>query len=132
LKPHRPELIGAATVGSAVGELLQQTSHGLYCEAGGFYIDPNRAVDRAVITHAHSDHARRGSRAYLCAEPCEPLIRTRLGDVAVESVPYGRSFTINGVDWRLNSGCGPRFSVLKRHATSNELKFDASICSSAE
>jgi len=97
LKPHRPELIGAATVGSAVGELLQQTSHGLYCEAGGFYIDPNRAVDRAVITHAHSDHARRGSRAYLCAEPCEPLIRTRLGNVAVESVPYGRSFTINGV-----------------------------------
>ncbi|MCB0162488.1 MAG: hypothetical protein KDD83_30330, partial [Caldilineaceae bacterium] len=46
-------------------DLLQLTPAGLYCPAGDFYIDPWRPVDRAVITHAHADHARPGSRRYL-------------------------------------------------------------------
>ncbi|RYZ68398.1 MAG: DNA ligase-associated DEXH box helicase, partial [Proteobacteria bacterium] len=42
--------------------MLTLTKKGLYCAAGDFYIDPKCAVDRAVVTHAHSDHARKGSR----------------------------------------------------------------------
>ena len=43
-----------------VSTWLKTLPQGLYCEPGGFYIDPLRPVDRAVITHAHSDHARPG------------------------------------------------------------------------
>ena len=48
--------------------MLKETADGLYCPAGDFYIDPWGAVERAVITHAHGDHARVGSRSYLCEE----------------------------------------------------------------
>jgi len=70
--------------------LLSLTPAGLYCEAGDFYIDPWRSVDRAIITHAHSDHARWGMRRYLCAEPGFGVMRQRLGaEAAIDSVPYG-------------------------------------------
>jgi len=46
--------------------LIEFTDRGLCCKAGGFYIDPWKGVDKAVITHAHSDHARWGSKYYLC------------------------------------------------------------------
>ena len=49
---------------------------GLYCEPGGFFIDPLRAVDRAVITHAHSDHARPGHGAVLASAATLALMRT--------------------------------------------------------
>ena len=78
--------------------MLVEREAGLYCEAGGFYIDPWGAVDRALITHAHGDHARPGSRAYLCADPCRPLLVRRFGsDAVIESVPYGEVTTIGGV-----------------------------------
>ncbi|HET6512061.1 MAG TPA: DNA ligase-associated DEXH box helicase, partial [Candidatus Kapabacteria bacterium] len=51
-----------------MAKLLRSTSSGLYCEAGDFYIDPWKPVDKAVITHAHSDHARWGSKHYLATE----------------------------------------------------------------
>lgn len=70
--------------------MLTETASGLYCPAGDFYIDPWGAVDRAVITHAHGDHARAGSRAYLCADPCKEILEHRLPvGTAVESLPYG-------------------------------------------
>ncbi len=59
--------------------LIRLTARGLYCEAGDFYIDPHRAVDRAVVTHAHSDHARRGSRHYHCVTQSVGLMKVRLG-----------------------------------------------------
>ena len=59
--------------------LIRRQPQGLYCEVGDFFIDPSKGVDRAVITHAHADHARRGSRRYLCASPCEALLKIRLG-----------------------------------------------------
>jgi putative mRNA 3-end processing factor len=78
--------------------LIEPAAGGLYCEAGGFHIDPWAPVDRAVISHAHGDHLRRGSRAYLCAEPGRSLVAHRLGDDALaESVPYGKTIDINGV-----------------------------------
>jgi putative mRNA 3-end processing factor len=78
--------------------LLTETAEGLFCPSGGFHIDPWQTVDRAVITHAHGDHARPGSAAYLCADPSAPLLRRRFGaEAAIESVPYGRPRTLGSV-----------------------------------
>lgn len=72
------------------GTLVAAGAAGLDCAAGGFTIDPWRAVDTALVTHAHADHARAGSRRYLAAEPCVALLRKRLGDdIAVEGLAYG-------------------------------------------
>lgn len=75
--------------------VFTETSAGLYCEAGGFHIDPWGPVPRALVTHAHGDHARAGSAAYLCAAPSAPLLARRFGASAtIESVPYGRPLAI--------------------------------------
>lgn len=79
-------------------ELLKLSDSGLYCEVGDFFIDPWRPVDRALITHAHSDHARPGSRSYLCQADSAPVMRLRLGeDACIETTEYGETITINGV-----------------------------------
>lgn len=71
--------------------MIKLTERGLYCEAGGFHIDPTRKVEVALVTHAHSDHARRGSRKYFCAEPGVGLLARRLGSEAqIVGVPYGK------------------------------------------
>src|ERR1700758_3810101 len=59
---------------------LKVLPQGLYCEPGGFFIDPLRAVDRAVVTHAHSDHARPGHRAVLATADTLALMTARLGE----------------------------------------------------
>lgn len=70
--------------------LLELTDRGLHCRAGGFWIDPWGPVDRAVVTHAHGDHARPGSAAYLGAERGREVLRLRLGeDAAIETAPWG-------------------------------------------
>lgn len=77
--------------------LIELTDDGLFCRAGGFHIDPWRGVDRAVVTHAHSDHARWGSRTYLAAAPGEKLLRTRLGEITLDTLTYGEAVEHNGV-----------------------------------
>ncbi len=78
--------------------MLTETSSGLWCAAGSFHIDPWEPVQRALITHAHGDHARAGNEAYLCAAPGEVLLRRRFGaGAAIESVPYGQRVTIGDV-----------------------------------
>jgi putative mRNA 3-end processing factor len=78
--------------------MFQLSQRGLYCPAGDFYIDPWEPVDRALITHAHGDHARWGSRAYLAAREGERVLHTRLGDAAeIETIDFGASVDINGV-----------------------------------
>lgn len=77
--------------------MITFTSLGIYCPAGDFYIDPWKPVNKAVITHAHSDHARWGSNAYLCHTDTAPLLRLRLGEVSVDSMAWGETRTINGV-----------------------------------
>jgi putative mRNA 3-end processing factor len=78
--------------------LLQVDRNGLFCEAGGFYIDPWAPVEKALITHGHSDHARSGSAAYLCASPSLLVLRARLAaDSLIETVPFGETLTINDV-----------------------------------
>ena len=79
-------------------DLIVQRPEGLYCPAGDFYIDPWRPVDRAVITHAHADHARMGHRHYLSAAPAEGVLRARLGQgITLQSLPYGQEVTHHGV-----------------------------------
>lgn len=83
--------------------LLRMTGAGLYCPDGGFHIDPWKPVPRAVITHAHSDHARPGSEAYLTSGEGEGLVRERLGPgTRVESIPWGETRRIGSVAVRLH------------------------------
>lgn len=78
--------------------LIRWTEHGLYCEAGDFYIDPRRKVRRAVVTHAHTDHARPGCERYLAAAAGLSVLRVRLGpDASIDTLAYGESQTINDV-----------------------------------
>lgn len=79
-------------------DLLRLTPQGLYCAEGDFHIDPWRAVERAVITHAHGDHARPGSRRYLCAREGAGVLRQRIGSEAnVTPAEYGESRNVRGV-----------------------------------
>jgi len=78
--------------------LVVPTARGLYCAAGDFYVDPWQPVERAVITHAHGDHAHPGSRAYLAARCGVPVLQARLGPgAAIEGLAYGEARDINGV-----------------------------------
>jgi putative mRNA 3-end processing factor len=78
-------------------DLIVQRPEGLYCPPGDFFVDPWRPVDRAVITHAHADHARRGHRHYLAAAPAEGVLRARLGDITLQSLAYGDVVEQRGV-----------------------------------
>jgi DNA ligase-associated putative exonuclease len=79
-------------------ELLRLTPEGLHCAAGDFWVDPWRPVPRAVVTHAHSDHARWGCDAYLASREGEHVLRTRLGDSArIRVEGWGDPVSINGV-----------------------------------
>ena len=78
--------------------MLRTTDRGLYCPAADIYIDPWQPVDRAIITHAHGDHARWGSRHYLASREGGRVLRTRLGpDANIELADYGATRHINGV-----------------------------------
>jgi len=79
-------------------DLLIRDDRGFYCPPGDFYVDPWRPVDRAVITHAHSDHARWGHRNYLTTPEGAGVLRVRMGPSAqIDTVAYGRSIDRNGV-----------------------------------
>ncbi|MEP3946501.1 ligase-associated DNA damage response exonuclease [Ascidiaceihabitans sp.] len=67
---------------------LTFTDRGIYCAAGDFYIDPWKPVARALITHGHADHARPGHGSYLCTDLAAPVMRHRLGDIKIDTVPY--------------------------------------------
>lgn len=78
--------------------LVSFTDKGLFCEAGNFYIDPWKPVDRALITHGHSDHARHGNKYYLCQLFSKPILQLRLGGNNYETVEWGEKIFINGVE----------------------------------
>ncbi|MGD8991308.1 MAG: ligase-associated DNA damage response exonuclease [Desulfobacterales bacterium] len=84
-------------------KLLETTAAGIYCRPGDFYIDPWQAIDRAVITHAHADHARPDCGRYLAARDAEALLRLRLGeDIRLQPVAYGETVALNGVSVSLH------------------------------
>jgi putative mRNA 3-end processing factor len=81
-------------------DILQPTPSGLYCAAGGFHIDPTRPVDKAVITHGHSDHARAGHRSVLATQETLDLMRLRYGENfagAAQVARYGERLDLGGV-----------------------------------
>lgn len=77
--------------------LIDFTDKGLYCRAGDFYIDPWHAVDKAVITHGHSDHARWGSKNYLCHHRSIPILQARLGPNHYQGLEWKETLLLNGV-----------------------------------
>jgi putative mRNA 3-end processing factor len=80
---------------------LKTTASGLYCVPGDFYIDPVRAVPRAIITHGHADHARPGNSHVLATAETIAIMRTRMGAEraggTLQALAYGETLTINGV-----------------------------------
>lgn len=77
--------------------LIEFTDKGLYCPAGKFYIDPWKPVQKAVISHGHSDHARWGSEDYLCHVYTKPILQARLGPGSYQTTEWGQPISINGV-----------------------------------
>ncbi|UWR00685.1 ligase-associated DNA damage response exonuclease [Rhodobacteraceae bacterium S2214] len=79
-----------------MADVLTFTDRGIYCPAGDFYIDPWQPVDRALITHGHSDHARWGMNHYLATAAAAPVMRHRLGDVSLDTINYAETRQIGG------------------------------------
>lgn len=78
--------------------LITSTEKGLYCAQGDFYIDPWKPVPRALITHAHADHAVYGHQHYISTQDSVPILKYRLGQhIQIAGFPYRETFTINGV-----------------------------------
>ena len=77
--------------------LITFTDKGLFCPQGDFYIDPWKPVDKAIITHAHSDHAYAGHKYYLCHHHTKPILQLRLGNNNYESIEWGETIMMNGV-----------------------------------
>src|SRR5882757_4949377 len=80
-------------------DILSPTPNGVCCKLGGFHIDPTRPVDKAVITHGHSDHARAGHGAVLATQETLDLMRLRYGENfagATQAIKYGESLSLGG------------------------------------
>ncbi|MES2259053.1 MAG: ligase-associated DNA damage response exonuclease [Pseudomonadota bacterium] len=80
-----------------MSDMVIVRKEGLYCVPGQFYIDPWRPVQRAVITHAHGDHARVGHGHYLAASPGLNILKSRLGAINAQGIDYGTQVVHNGV-----------------------------------
>ena len=81
-----------------MSDVVRATPAGLWCEAGGFHLDPAGAADLAVVTHVHGDHLQLGSRRYLCAAPSLPFVYKRLGpETRAQGVPYGEKIRLGDV-----------------------------------
>lgn len=79
-------------------ELIRWTENGLYCDVGDFYLDPFRRVNRALVTHAHADHAIPGSQSYLATRSTVAFMKARMGrQYKYEIAAYGDEIDINGV-----------------------------------
>lgn len=89
----------------AAEALLHPRPEGLYCPPGDFFIDPLVAVDRALITHGHSDHARPGHGRVLATADTLAIMALRLGPehaAATQAVAYGQTTSVNGVSIRFH------------------------------
>src|SRR5947209_1232684 len=101
LKPMRPE------------DILLPTPAGVYCKIGGFHIDPTRPVDKAVITHGHSDHARAGHGAVLATQETLDLMRLRYGEALPCAFPASTAYAGTNapqrrIGWKRSSECWRR------------------------
>ena len=79
-------------------QLIEFRDKGLYVAPADVYIDPWKPVNKALITHGHSDHARYGSKAYIATHAALPVIKHRLGShIKANGVDFGEEIRINGV-----------------------------------
>lgn len=86
-----------------MSSLLQFTGKSIYCPPADVHIDSWIPVERAIITHAHSDHAKWGSKNYLAHKDSQSILKLRLGeDISLQTVEYGEKFSINGVTFSLH------------------------------
>src|SRR6266568_4153779 len=86
-------------------DILLPAAAGLCCKVGGFHIDPVRAVERAVITHGHSDHARPGHGAVLATRETLDMMRLRHGDNfarSTQAITYGEEIRLGDVTVRFH------------------------------
>ena len=78
--------------------LIKKDKVGVFCDHGDFWIDPNRPVKRALITHAHFDHISFGCEEYICSPETSNLLKERIGNkINIKSYGYDESFKINGI-----------------------------------
>lgn len=83
-------------------DLIVLRPQGLYCPPGDFFIDPWRPVERAVITHAHADHARTGHQHYLASAAGEGVLRARLGNISLTTLGYGERMRVGDTEISLH------------------------------
>jgi putative mRNA 3-end processing factor len=84
---------------NSTSRLIEFRKEGIYCPRAEVYIDPWLPVEKALITHAHSDHARYGHQHYLAHEQSQSVMRLRLGqDISLQTVSYGQKIALNGVE----------------------------------
>lgn len=78
--------------------MIQFRPEGIYCPQADIYVDPWKSVEKAIITHGHSDHARWGNKHYLCHQLSEEILKLRLGqDLSIQTMEYYETLFINGV-----------------------------------
>ncbi|MFO7822909.1 MAG: ligase-associated DNA damage response exonuclease [Cyclobacterium sp.] len=83
--------------------MITLDNSGIFCPQAGIYIDPWKPVDKAIITHAHADHARWGMKHYLAQDQSKEILKYRLGaGIQLETLPYGKQISINGVKLSLH------------------------------
>ena len=82
--------------------LLAFNENGIYCARAGVYLDPWKAVDKAIISHGHADHSRWGHKKYITHHSNVPIIRHRLGEIEVAGKAWNETFSINGVTFSLH------------------------------
>ena len=87
---------------ASLEDLVVLRPQGLYCPRGDFYVDPWRPVQRAIITHAHADHARRGHAHYLAHSHSQGLLKARLGEVSVQPLRYDEAIKVGDVEVSLH------------------------------
>jgi putative mRNA 3-end processing factor len=94
-------------------DLVVLRPEGLYCPPGDFWIDPWRPVPRAVITHAHADHARSGHGAYLASAEGAAVLRARVGaGIALQTLAWGEAVEIAGAQGGVRLSLHPAGHVL--------------------
>src|SRR3569623_1411644 len=80
-------------------DILVPTPSGVCCKPGGFHIDPTRPVEKALITHGHSDHARAGHGAVLATQETLDIMRLRYGENfagSTQVIRYGETLALGG------------------------------------
>ena len=88
---------------SSKQNLIIQKRQGLYCEPANVWIDPYKPVEKAIITHAHSDHFTHGCREYICSIETGLLLSERFGNnINLKTFDYDKKFIINGINFSLH------------------------------